>query len=280
MIIGSISASQEGSKPLQNKTVGNAGAWKEALSNAEARAINPLHDVNQSRNQLILDAVTTGDWKLYDSFQAKQHPAWYDTIDGVPTKNKQYWARLVDSRADAVKAALADNDHEEAAKWQAALDQSVEELKKAPGAMPHIVAFANNSSLGQQYNVEPPSSEWYDSKYNHPLVASQGKFAANMWYENPYFEETPEALDKVVDAINTHGSKEMIEVANEVNKGLLSKLEDREKEEAQDKEEVSGIKSSSIRDLQFTQPLTQQLTQSFAASKTKMSVEEYLLEQL
>ncbi|WP_158736942.1 hypothetical protein [Alteribacillus sp. YIM 98480] len=286
MIVGAAlnHANSHGTNVLikDNTASGKADAWKEAMA-SEARAVNPLHDVNSSRNQLIQDAVKTDDWSEYNEYQAKQHPAWYNTENGEAVKNKEYWAELAESRAEALKQAEAENDQEDIKTWESALESAVENLKKAPGEMPHIPVFANGSKLAEKYDIEPASDSWFDSKYNDPLVSSQGKFSNNAWYNNPYFEENPESLEKTLAAVEEHGSSEQIEKANEVNKELLARMDEEEAEKENDVEtaESQAGETVSIRDLQTNNHLQQALQGALASDdKLDMSVQDYLLQNL
>lgn len=56
-------------------------SWRKVWGK-EAAAVNPLAAVNHGRNGLILESIRTNDWSKYHNFQTKQHPAWYDKVDG------------------------------------------------------------------------------------------------------------------------------------------------------------------------------------------------------
>ncbi|MDX8363773.1 hypothetical protein [Cytobacillus sp. IB215665] len=165
--------------------------WKQVFDD-EARKINPLFDVKVQRNDLILDSIQNNDWSKYHDFQAKQHPAWYETVNGQATPNKVYYGMLIENNLQTIKEAELAGDREKAVNFQKNLEENIEKFNNAPGVVPYIVGLNSSSSFASKYGVSEPSSDFFDSKWNSPLVVSQGKFEQNMWYDNAYIAENSE----------------------------------------------------------------------------------------
>ncbi|MGM7681945.1 hypothetical protein ACSVDA_07275 [Cytobacillus sp. Hm23] len=165
--------------------------WKQVFDD-EARKINPLFDVKVQRNDLILDSIQNNDWSKYYDFQAKQHPAWYETVNGQATPNKVYYGMLIENNIQTIKEAELAGDREKAANFQKNLEENIEKFNNAPGVVPYIVGLNNTSYIASKYGVAEPSDDFFDSKWNSPLVVSQGKFEQNMWYDNAYIAENTE----------------------------------------------------------------------------------------
>lgn len=176
----------------------------------EARKINPLHDVNNSRNNLINEAIETNDWSNYYAFEAKQHPAWYEQVDGQYVPNKMYFSSLIEANMNAVHNAKVDGDKELAAIWENNLQQMIDKFNNAPGIVPYVVGLNHREDLAEQYGVAMADKTFFDSKYNSQLVATQGKFDQNMWYDNAYFAENKELKEHVASLISEELPKESI----------------------------------------------------------------------
>ena len=188
----------------------------------EAAAINPLAAVNHGRNNLILESIRKNDWSDYHNFQAKQHPAWYDKINGEFKQNKMYYGNLIDGQHRSLKEAIQSGDQTEIAKRQARLDEMITDFKKAPGEVPHIIAFATDSELAAKHGIEKPANAWFNSPYNNALAASQGRFEDQKWYDNPYFADNPKELTFAMDAVQG-SSPAVAKMAAEINKGAYER---------------------------------------------------------
>ena len=162
--------------------------WKKVFGD-EARKVNPLFDIHIKRNDLIQNSIKTNDWSKYNEFQSKQHPAWYEAVDGKQVPNKVYYGNLIESKIKAMKEAKASGDQENAVKWEANLKEAITDFNNAPGIVPYIVGLNHNQRTAAEFGVEEPGDEFFDSKYNSHLVTSKGKFEANMWYDNAIFKE-------------------------------------------------------------------------------------------
>lgn len=185
---------------VRKNTVGADGkqesSWK-AVFGDEARKINPLHDVNTSRNDLILNAISKNDWSDYHRFQAKQHPAWYEEVNGTFQPNKVYYGNLIESKFSALKEAQANNDQKGIETWQKSIVEAIEDFNNAPGIVPYVVGLNHTADLAAQNGVAEPGDDYFDSKWNSPLVSSQGKFEQKMWYENAIFTENHELKQRI-----------------------------------------------------------------------------------
>lgn len=168
----------------------------------EARKINPLHDVNNAQNNLILKAIETNDWSNYHAFEAKQHPAWYEQVNGQYVPNKMYYSSLIESNINAVYEAKLDNDQELAAIWEQNLQEMIQKFNNAPGIVPYVVGLNHRDELAEQYGVAKADKSYFDSKWNSQLVATQGKFEQNTWYENTYFAENQELKEHVAALVS------------------------------------------------------------------------------
>ncbi|SOC21074.1 hypothetical protein SAMN05880501_112109 [Ureibacillus xyleni] len=179
-----------------------------AVFGDEARKINPLHDVNNSRNNLIYDAIETNDWSKYYAFEAKQQPAWYEQVNGQYVPNKMYYSSLIEANMNAVQEAKLDGDKELAAIWENNLQQMINKFNQAPGIVPYVVGLNHREDLAAQYGVAMADKSFFDSKYNSQLVATQGKFEQNMWYDNTYFAENKELKDHVAALVSENVPKD------------------------------------------------------------------------
>lgn len=132
---------------------------------------------NNTRQSLILDAISSGDWNSYKSVEAIHNPAWYSvTEDGQYVENKVYFANMLESNLSAIHSAETTEDK---AIWQKELESNLEKFRNAhspEGIVPYVVGINNNIALAKQYNVPLVSSEYFDSKYNYPTVIDNGKF--------------------------------------------------------------------------------------------------------
>jgi hypothetical protein len=176
------------------------GSWKMVFDD-EARKINPLFDVKIKRNELILNAIQNNDWKDYNRFQAKQHPAWYEHVDGEFQPNKVYYGSLIESKINALKEAKAAGNDEEVQVWEKSLQEAIADFNKAPGIVPYVVGLNHTADLAEEHGVSQPGEEYFDSRWNSSLVSSQGKFEQNMWYDNAYFADNPEVKQHVEDLV-------------------------------------------------------------------------------
>lgn len=184
----------------------------------EAAAINPLAAVNQGRNSLIMESIRKNDWTDYHQFQAKQHPAWYDKVGGEMKQNKLYYGNLIDVQNRSVQEAKQSGDKAEIAKREAHLNDLINDFKNAPGAVPHVIAFANNSDLAKKHDIPKVANDWFNSPYNNAMAASQGKFEDNYWYENPFFADNPGEMDFAIAAVQ-EVRPDIAKIAASINKG-------------------------------------------------------------
>ncbi|MEK5039810.1 hypothetical protein [Sporosarcina sp. FSL K6-3457] len=196
-------------------------AWRKVWGK-EAAAINPLAAVNHGRNNLILESIRTNDWSDYHNFQAKQHPAWYDKINGEFKQNKMYYGNLIDGQHRSLKEAIQSGDQTEIVKRQGRLDELIADFKKAPGEVPHITAFITDPALAAKHGIGKPANAWYNSPYNNAIAASQGKFEEQYWYDNPYFADHPKELTFAMEAVQELRPA-IAKLAAEINKGAYER---------------------------------------------------------
>ncbi|RHW39963.1 hypothetical protein D1B33_03710 [Lysinibacillus yapensis] len=163
----------------------------------EARKVNPLFDVKVKRDELILSSIANEDWSDYNEFEAKQHPAWYEQVNGQYQPNKVYYGNLIESKIGALKEAQAKNDLEGIETWTKSLEEAIADFNRAPGIVPYVVGLNHTAEIAAANGVAEPSDEYFDSKWNSPLAASQGKFAQNMWYDNAYFAENQQLKEHI-----------------------------------------------------------------------------------
>lgn len=190
----SVRSNNEGSTKTQQVS------WKEVFAD-EARKINPLYDVNNQRNHLILNAIETNNWSKYNEFQAKQHPAWYEQVDGQYVPNKMYYASLISSKLEALKAAEMENDQKAIDTWTKSLKQAIKDFKNAPGVVPYVAGLNHTAELANKYGVPQADLSFFNSKWNSPIVAKEGKFSENAWYDNAYLAENSELKSHIENLV-------------------------------------------------------------------------------
>lgn len=206
-----------------NSSGNQEGSWK-LIFDDEARKINPLFDIKIKRNDLIMESILKDDWTNYHEFQAKQHPAWYERMDGKAVQNKIYYGNLIESKVRSLQEAKASNDKAEILKWEKSLTEAIHDFNNAPGVVPYIVGLNHTEELASRFGVPEPEDEFFNSKWNSSLVLSQGKFEQDMWYENPYFHENESVKQHVEELVagTFHTSKDAIELeGNSHNKPSL-----------------------------------------------------------
>ena len=196
-------------------------AWRKVWGK-EAAAVNPLAAVNQGRNGLILESMRKNDWSDYHNFQAKQHPAWYDKVNGEFKQNKLYYSTLIDVQSRSVREAVQSGDQAEITKRKANLDELIADFKNAPGEMPHVIAFEADPALAAQHGIGKPADDWYNSPYNNALAASQGRFEDQNWYDNAYFADHPKELTFAMEAVKEF-SPAVAKLAEQINKGAYER---------------------------------------------------------
>lgn len=181
----------------------NTGDYRQ-VSHQEATANNPLHPVNANRNQLILDAMNSGDWSKYNQFEAGQSPGWY--TDGQ--KNKEYYARLIETAVNSGN--------------EARIKELIPDLMNAPGLMPSIAKFNSSDAWAKQYGVPQADTAWFNSAANNPQVRQDGRYEQNMWYDNAVFQNDPGLLSNVLSINNSYGDADEQKLRQQINAGAFS----------------------------------------------------------
>ena len=221
MFVSSLSNQQSFSMQVRDASSTSDDAWRKVFGK-EAAAVNPLAAVNHGRNGLILESIRTNDWSNYHDFQAKQQPAWYDKVNGEFKQNKMYYSNLIDVQNRSLKEAIQSGDETEIAKRKARLNELISDFKKAPGEVPHVIAFITDPALAAEHGIGKPSNDWYNSPYNNPLVASQGRFEEQDWYDNPYFIDNPKELTFAMESVKEF-RPEIAKIAAQINKGAYER---------------------------------------------------------
>ncbi|WOV88277.1 hypothetical protein QWT69_03900 [Sporosarcina oncorhynchi] len=217
MFISALNDPTTFSMQVKDTNSASGDGWRKVWGK-EAAAINPLAAVNQGRNSLIMESIRKNDWTDYHQFQAKQHPAWYDNVGGEMKQNKLYYGNLIDVQNRSLKEAMQSGDKVEIDKRKAHLDDLINDFKNAPGAVPHVIAFANNSDLAKQHDIPKVANDWFNSPYNNALAASQGRFEDKYWYENPFFADNPGEMDFAIAAVQ-ETRPDIAKIAASINKG-------------------------------------------------------------
>jgi hypothetical protein len=206
---------------VRDSSNGSEDGWRKVWGK-EAAAINPLAAVNTGRNSLIEESIRTNDWTKYNNFQAKQHPAWYDKVNGEMKQNKLYYGNIIDVQNRSLKEAIQTGDKTEIDKRKAHLDDLINDFKNAPGEVPHVIAFVTDPALASSHGIEKPSNEWYNSPYNNSMAQSQGRFEQINWYENPYFADNPGEMEFAMDAVKEF-RPDIANIAATINRGAYER---------------------------------------------------------
>ena len=132
---------------------------------------------NDMRERHIQDAIASGDWEEYYFFEQEESPAWYTFTEKGYVPNKFYYARLLESTAFSINFA---EDEETKEIWTKELYSLIKKFNNAPtedNIIPYVVHINHLKVLADEYGVPEPSKEYFDSKFNDPLVNLQGKFS-------------------------------------------------------------------------------------------------------
>lgn len=198
--------------------LGNGNGQYNQVSHKEATANNPLHVVNAQRNGNIQDAIKSGDWTQYNNFAAGQQPGFYDKqADGNFVQNKQYYANLLESSVQAMREAERNGDTAGIQHWQNAINTRLADLQKAPGMMPSINGINNNADFAAQYGVSQADRNWFDSAYNNPQVAQDGRYTQNHWTQNAVFQNDPALLQQALNFSGSYGSPDEQKLRQQIN---------------------------------------------------------------
>ncbi|KGR76535.1 hypothetical protein [Ureibacillus sinduriensis] len=108
-----------------------------------------------------------------------------------------YFGNLIESKISALKEAQAENDAEKIEIWSKSLEEAIIDFNNAPGIVPYVVGLNHNAQTAAENGVPEPGDDYFDSKWNSPIVADQRKFEQNMWYDNAYFAQNQELKQHV-----------------------------------------------------------------------------------
>lgn len=182
-----------------NKYSGDSAYWNQmsnmqvngqSVTNAQAQQHNPLNQVNQQRNDLITQASKTGDWSAYNNWSAQQNPLYFEKdANGNSVQNKNYYANLAETSLRALEEARMSGDKQGVATWERDLQQVLDKYRNAPGMDVHMAKLNSSDEWAQQYNLNRPTNEYFNSIYNTPDARDKGYYGTQMWYENPIFDD-------------------------------------------------------------------------------------------
>lgn len=205
------------------------------LTDSEARAVNPLHDINVQRQSLIMDSVASGDWHTYYAFEATQAPYHYDlNEDGKVVPNKNYFGNLVATSHRAMVEARMAGDKETEQIWANDLKQTIAKYNAAPGMSVYIPQVNSNASDIEFYGIEAPDAKFFDSVYNNNDVRTKGYAGSKYWYENEYFLDNPEIFVEIVKSISTY-NKMPLDTLYSITSNYDKAVEERTKAKAEAK---------------------------------------------
>lgn len=175
------------------------------LSDEQARAVNPLHDINVQRQSLIMDSLASGEWHTYYAFEATQAPLHYDlNEEGKIVPNKNFYANLVESSHRSMVEAKNKGDKELEEIMAKDLKQTIEKYNAAPGMSVYISQVNSNEKDSEFYGIQMPDAEYFDSEFNNYDVRTKGYAGSKYWYENDYFLDNPEIFVEIVKSIGVY----------------------------------------------------------------------------
>ena len=227
------------------------------LTDSQARAVNPLHDINLQRQSLIMDSVASGEWFTYYAFEATQAPYHYDlNADGKLVPNKNYFGNLVATSHRAMVEARMAGDKETEQIWANDLKQTIEKYNAAPGMSVYIPQVNSNASDIEFYGIEAPDAKFFDSVYNNNDVRTKGYAGSQYWYENEYFLDNPEIFVEIVKSISNY-NKMPLDTLYSITSNYDKAVEERAKAKAEaekakietEKAEIEKSNVDSVKDL-------------------------------
>jgi len=239
----------------KDNLMGNSGVFVNGkeLSHGQALGQNPLHVVNGNRQQLIMDAIKTGDWSQYNNFEAGQDPLRYDKgADGNYSQNKNYYAQLISSSYDGLAEAQRSGNKELVGVYERELQQLAQKYNNAPGMAVYIPRIHDSGhGQGNMYGIKDYDKGFMDSVYNQGSTGfvphkdtvnnwlnteygqneylgqwlydnfADGDGLGQSWATNNVFRQNPEMLDMAMQLSNTYGSAEEQAVRQGINQSAM-----------------------------------------------------------
>lgn len=137
--------------------------------------------VNANRQELIQYGIKTGDWQPYRSFEAEKTPAYFEIVDNKYEYSKVYFGQMIrvllsNHHYNIGKLSSEDERAIAKAEYDRELNEYLVKFRNAPGEVPYVVGLNNTTQIALNNNVPEPADGFFDSKYNHPSVLSEGKF--------------------------------------------------------------------------------------------------------
>ena len=220
--------------------------------------------INETRQNLIKQAISTGDWQPYYGFEYENTPGFFEVTiltddEGTKTNsyeyNKVFYGSLLESHLRNYNANVAnlayehgwDNAHAsegEEPGWKDVLDEGhnaymtsyIEKFNEAPGIVPYVVHLNHTANLAEEYGVEMVADGYFDSEFNSPDLL-KGLIASG---EVPV--PTPDVDEDEVENEDVDENVDEDEVKNEdvdEDKGIIEKSVDFEDKEVVVGEEIS-----------------------------------------
>lgn len=171
--------------------------------------------VNANRQELIQYGVQTGDWQPYRAFEAEKTPAYFEIVDGKYEYSKVYYGQMIRVLNSNYNYNLAKNTTEAdraiaKAEYERELNTYLVKFRNAPGEVPYVVGLNNTTIVAKENNVPEPADEFFNSKYNHPTVLSEGRFKEDVAKVNEEGKEEPVVVSSTLSRNNE--SKELVSI--------------------------------------------------------------------
>lgn len=183
------------------------------VSDSVARGVNPLHDVNNARQDLILDAIESKDWTEYYKFEAAQAPLHFGKDkDGKLVRNKNFYANLLSSAYDSMVEAdiqAKSGKDEDKVQYEARkkhFDELIQDYNNAPGMSVYIARVNSRDDIAKDYGIQVPDKGFFDSIYNNYNARVKGYTEDKYWYENAYYKDKPELIKEIVGSLVEYGT--------------------------------------------------------------------------
>ena len=153
--------------------------------------------VNETRQDLIKQAIQDGKWQPYYAFEYQRTPGFFEVTvvtdeEGNKTNfyeyNKVYYGSLLESHLRNYNASVTSMAYEhgwESAHapegstepgWKDVLDEGhnaymatrIQDFNNAPGIVPYVVHLNHTQDLANEYGVPMVAEGYFDSKFNSP----------------------------------------------------------------------------------------------------------------
>lgn len=183
--------------------------------------------VNANRQDLIQYGVQTGDWQPYRAFEAEKTPAYFEIVDGKYEYSKVYYGQMIRVLNSNYTYNLGKTSTEEQraiakAEYERELNGYLVKFRNAPGEVPYVVGLNNTAHIAAENNVPEPKEEFFNSKFNHPTVLSEGRFKDEVMKE---IEKEKEDVVIVSSTLSRNNESKEIVTAQSSTVGTNEDLE-------------------------------------------------------